>query len=33
MDNISHHKLVLNNWYILESPVLWGSCQTLVLPT
>ena len=27
MDN----KFTLNNWYILESPVLSGSCQTSVL--
>ena len=31
MDNIIHHKFTLNNWYILESPVLSGSCQTFVL--
>ena len=31
MDNIIHHKFTLSNWYILESPVLSGSCQTLVL--
>ena len=31
MDNIIHHKFTLNNWHILESPVLSGSCQTFVL--
>ena len=31
MDNIIHHKFTFNNWYILESPVLSGCCQTLVL--
>ena len=31
MDNIIHHEFKLNNWYILESPVLSGSCQTFVL--
>ena len=30
MDNIIH-KFTLYNWYILESPVLSGSCQTFVL--
>ena len=31
MDNIIHHKFTLNNWYILESPVLSSSCQTFVI--
>ena len=31
MDNIIHHKFTLNNWYILESLELLGSCQTFVL--
>ena len=31
MDNIIHHKFTLNNWYILECPVLSGSRQTFVL--
>ena len=29
MDNIIHHKFPLNDWYILESPVLKGSCFVL----
>ena len=30
MYNIIHHKFRLNNWYILENPVLSGSCQAFV---
>ena len=29
MDNIIHHKFTLNNWYILESPVLSSAVNLL----